>query len=455
MLERIGNCRIVEEVAAGGMAVVYRAVQDTIGRTVAIKALKTAVATEENIVTRFEREARSLANLQHENIIHIYDFHRENGALFIVMEYVAGVDLYDLLDRCGRLPYDVAAIIAMQVARALDYVHYRGIIHRDIKPANVMLSKAGGVKLMDFGIARDNNLGDLTEAGTGIGTPAYMSPEQILGEKLDPRSDIFSLGILLYQMLTGRKPFIEDEERSVMHKIRLEKHVRCRKLNPEIPRELENIVDKCLAKLPRERWRSAQHVVGALEKFLAKHVEMNHHAKLVVFLRNQNVVSQLESEEYLNPSAAGQGTLLGQPTLQARQVVKQATVAHGVIAGVMALMLGLIHVAPLSASGPPAPTIIQVQERSSLMVLAYPWATVAIDGTPAGTTPQAKAFDVSVGGHDLVLEHEWYEPIHRHVEVESSASPTPITIVVDFEKDGVLRPGMAPPAAAATAKGSP
>ena len=139
MLERIGNCRIVEEVASGGMAVVYRAVQDPLGRTVAIKALKSAAAGEEHVAIRFEREARSLANLQHENIISVYDFHREQGALFIVMEFVAGIDLYDLLDRCGRLPFDVAAIVALQVARALDYIHFRGIVHRDIKPGNVMM----------------------------------------------------------------------------------------------------------------------------------------------------------------------------------------------------------------------------------------------------------------------------------------------------------------------------
>ena len=128
-----------------------------------------------------------LANLQHENIISVYDFHREHGALFIVMEYVSGIDLYDLLERSGRLPFDLAAIVALQVARALDYIHYRGIVHRDIKPANIMLARQGGVKLMDFGIARDKSFEDLTEAGTGIGTPAYMSPEQILGDKLDAR----------------------------------------------------------------------------------------------------------------------------------------------------------------------------------------------------------------------------------------------------------------------------
>src|SRR5688572_12259883 len=339
MLERIGNCRIVEEVASGGMAVVYRAIHDTLGRTVAIKALKSSAAVEEHIATRFEREARSLANLQHENIISVYDFHRERGSLFIVMEYVQGIDLYDLLDRCGRLPYDVAAVIAMQTARALDYIHYRNIIHRDIKPANIMVSRQGGVKLMDFGIARDERFDDLTEAGTGIGTPAYMSPEQILGDKLDARSDLFSLGIVLYQMVTGRKPFVEDEQRSVMHKIRLEKHVKARKLNPEIPRELDKIIDKCLQKNPRERWRSAQQLVMALERFLAKHVEMNYHARLVLFLRGQNVITQLEADEYLNPAVGGAGgSPLAQPNVQGRQVVRRAGVVHASILGVLALM---------------------------------------------------------------------------------------------------------------------
>src|SRR5689334_11511451 len=332
MIERIGNCQIVEEVASGGMAVVYRAVQDTLGRTVAIKALKSSVATEEMIVTRFEREARSLANLQHENIIHVYDFHRAHGSLFIVMEYVQGIDLYDLLERCGRLPYDVAALIAMQVGRALDYVHYRGIVHRDIKPANIMIARTGGVKVMDFGIARDQSFGDLTEAGTGIGTPAYMSPEQVLGDKLDARSDIFSLGVVLYQMLTGKKPFAEDEQKSAMHKIRLEKHAGVRKLNPEIPRELERVIDRCLEKKPRDRWRSAQHMVMALERFLAKHVEMNHHARVVMFLRNQNVITQLEADEYLNPAFGGQGTsALAQPNIQARQSVRRAAIGQAII----------------------------------------------------------------------------------------------------------------------------
>jgi eukaryotic-like serine/threonine-protein kinase len=441
MLERIGNCRIVEEVASGGMAVVYRAIQDPLGRTVAIKALKTSVATEESIATRFEREARSLAALQHENIIHVYDFHQERGALFIVMEFVQGTDLYDLLDRCGRLPYDVAAIAAMQVARALDYVHYRGIVHRDIKPANIMLSRSGGVKVMDFGIARDKNFEDLTEAGTGIGTPAYMSPEQVLGDKLDSRSDIFSLGVVLYQMLTGKKPFVEDEQKSAMHKIRLEPHMPVRKLNPEIPRELERIVDKCLEKRPADRWRSAQHMVIALERFLAKHVEMNHHARIVMFLRGQNVITELEAEEYLNPQVLSNGaaTLL-QTNMAARQTERQAVLAHGIMFGVLALMFGLIHVAPLGAT-PETQTLIKQQGRGFVRVSAYPWAQVSIDGEVRATTPRASAIEVTEGMHTVRFTHPWYQPVERNLVMTPSTLEAAQTLTVNFEQEGKLLPG--------------
>jgi predicted Ser/Thr protein kinase len=458
MLERIGNCRIVEEVASGGMAVVYRAVQDPLGRTVAIKALKSSAALEENVVTRFEREAKSLALLQHENIIHVYDFHRDRGALFIVMEYVQGIDLYDLLEKSGRLPYDVAAIIAMQVARALDYVHYRGIVHRDIKPANVMISRQGGTKVMDFGIARDTSFGDLTEAGTGIGTPAYMSPEQVLGDKLDARSDIFSLGVMLYQMVTGKKPFVEDERRSAMHKIRLEKHVRARKLNPDIPRELERVIDRCLEKQPRDRWRSAQHMVMALERFLAKHVEMNHHARLVLFIRSQNVITELEADEYLNPAALGAGaSALHQPNMQARHVVRAGIVAHAITLGVLLLMLGLIHVAPLGATPAHAAvgsTVIKTVGRGFLRVNVLPWAKIAIDGTPYGATPIARPIELKEGTHTVRLEHDWYQPVERSVEITEGVESAPKVLSLDFEAERIpAAPGKTRPASAPVGAG--
>jgi eukaryotic-like serine/threonine-protein kinase len=436
MLERIGNCRIVEEVASGGMAVVYRAIQEQLNRVVAIKALKSSVMSDEQLATRFEREARSLAGLQHENIIHIYDFHRERGALFIVMEYVRGIDLYDLLERCGRLPYDVAAVIAMQVARALDYVHYRGIVHRDIKPANIMIARQGGVKLMDFGIARDQNYdNDLTMTGTGIGTPSYMSPEQILGDRPDARSDIFSLGIVLYQMVTGRKPFIEDEEKSVMHKIRLERHVRARKLNAELPRELGRIIDKCLQKEPRLRFQSGQALVMALERFLAKHVEMNYHSRLVLFLRNQDIITKLEADEYLNPATVGPGTAIAsQHSLSARRMVRRGLAIQGSVTGVVALVVALLHLAPVGAEvPPPAPVVAPAPpERGYMRVVVRPWGRIAVDGVQRGMTPLGRPLAVPAGRHRITISNDYFEPIEREVTVPPGDETSPMLVEVDF-----------------------
>jgi serine/threonine-protein kinase len=423
MLERIGNCRVVDEVASGGMAVVYRAIQDDLNRTVAIKALKPELGSDEQLATRFEREAQSLAALQHENIINVYDFHREQDALFIVMEYVEGTDIYDLLEHCGRLPFDVAAVIAVQVARALDYVHYRDVIHRDIKPANIMISRQGGVKLMDFGIARDSSFDEeLTQTGTGIGTPSYMSPEQILGDKLDSRSDIFSLGIVLYQMVTGRKPFVEDEERSVMNKIHLEPHTPPRKLNPELPRELERIIDKCLQKQPKDRYRSGQALVMALERFLAKHVEMNYHTRLVLFQRNQDIITQLEADEYLNPNMLSADSPLSQGNVQLRRVMRRAMVVQSVILGIVSLMVGLIHLAPVGANVP-AIVVHTNPEHGFVRFVANPWAEIFVDGESIGYTPMALPVELEVGPHEIELRNsELPDSTHRQT-IEVVAGP--------------------------------
>jgi len=433
-LERIGNCRILEEIASGGMAVVYKAVQESLHRTVAIKALKTSVAADSQFAIRFEREAWSLAQLQHENIIHIYDFYKQFGSLFIVMEFVDGIDLYDLLERCGRLPVDVAVIIAMQVARALDYAHYRGIIHRDIKPANIMLARSGGVKLMDFGIARDQSLSDLTETGTGLGTPSYMSPEQILGDKLDFRSDLFSLGIVLYQMVTGRKPFIEDEQKSVMHKIRLEKYPSPRKLNPEIPRELERIMARCMEKLPRDRWRSTQDLVLALERFLGRRVEMNYHARVVLFLKNQGVISPEEAEQYLNPAlGSASGTAIAPSQSVARALIRRVVTAQAMIVAAMTLMVGIIHLAPMGADPDALASAPPPSPKGYVRVVANPWAYVLIDGEQKAVTPFAEPLEVGAGRHRVLVKNDYFEEMAREVDVPEGTRESAVILRFDFE----------------------
>ncbi len=260
---------IVGEIGSGGMATVYKAVQKSLDRPVAIKELKKAYQADAQIVRRFERESRVAASLQHENIVHIYDFWKRPH-YSIVMEYVDGANLADVIEKTGPVPVDVGVMIAIQVCNALDYAHMRGLIHRDIKPSNIMIKRNGEVKLMDFGIAQSRNLEALTMPGTLIGTPAYMSPEQILGQSLDARSDIFSFGIVLYEMFTGIKPFRDDNTRSVTAKILKDKFPAPRRVNSDIPWGLQRLIKKCLRKKTKRRLGSVLEVQRKLEKRLGR-----------------------------------------------------------------------------------------------------------------------------------------------------------------------------------------
>ena len=260
--------QLLDEIGAGGMATVYKAIQKSLDRPVAIKQLKRSYHSDSQLVKRFERESRVAASLQHENIVHIYDYwKRPNFA--IVMEYVDGTDLAEIIEKTGPLPVDVGIMIAIQVCNALDYAHMRGLVHRDIKPSNIMIKRNGEVKLMDFGIAHTRHLDALTIPGTLIGTPAYMSPEQILGQPLDVRSDIFSFGIVLYEMFTGVKPFVDDETRAVTAKILKDRFRAPRRVNSAIPCALQRIIKKCLKKKPQRRYDSMLDVEKRLGKRLA------------------------------------------------------------------------------------------------------------------------------------------------------------------------------------------
>ncbi|OGW36199.1 MAG: hypothetical protein A2010_13825 [Nitrospirae bacterium GWD2_57_9] len=256
---------IVEELGSGGMATVYKAIQRSLDRPVAIKELRKTFHGDSTVEQRFEREAKLGASFQHENIVHIYDFCRA-PEYCIVMEYVDGVTLSQVIDRSGSLPADVGVMIALRVANALEYAHTRGLIHRDIKPGNIMIKRNGEVKLMDFGIARTKGLEALTQPGTLVGTPSYMSPEQAMGEALDIRSDIFSFGIVLYEMFTGAKPFQEEETRSITAKILQGSYIAPRRINTDMPRSLQRTIKKCLKNKPHKRYASMQALARSLGK---------------------------------------------------------------------------------------------------------------------------------------------------------------------------------------------
>jgi len=421
MVERIGTCRVLGEIGSGGMAVVYEAIQEPLNRRVAIKALKPSIAIDSQFAERFEREAHFMASLQHENILHVIDFIKDGRSMFIIMEYVDGIDLYDILERSPRLPPDIAAIITLQLARGLDYAHFRGIIHRDIKPANIMVSMQGDVKLMDFGIARHERFGDLTETGTGLGTPSYMSPEQILGDKLDFRSDIFSVGIVLYQMLTGRKPFVEDDTRTVMQKIRLDRFEAPKKLGVDVPRKLERIMGRCLQKMPANRYPTTQALIDDLTEFLAPRVPMSHNARLVMFLNEIGVMSGDQTEEVLSAVAP--------------RVLRSGRRNKGFLWNVtkwQSLALALILLSGISVqaasgrwSGPSVgepPVALSPSEAGLLTVSAEPWAHVHVDGVHVLTTPAARAIPLTPGRHYVKYTNPYFAPVEHEVIIEAGGT---------------------------------
>ena len=264
-----GRYRLEERIAAGGMSTVYRALDETLERQVAVKLMHREVAGDSDHLERFRREARAVAQLSHPQIVSVIDAGEDDGRPYIVLEYVAGETLKHRIRREGQMPIPEAVAYAIEIARGLEAAHAHHIVHRDVKPQNVLIDDEGTAKVTDFGIARTLEEEGLTADGRVLGTTDYVSPEQALGQHVTGQSDLYSLGVVLYEMLTGEVPFHGDNQVAVAMKHVREELPDVRVLRPEVSAALAAVVDTATAKHPVERYADDAEMIAELEDVLA------------------------------------------------------------------------------------------------------------------------------------------------------------------------------------------
>jgi eukaryotic-like serine/threonine-protein kinase len=269
---RIASYEVEDELAQGGMGVVYLARQPSLERRVVLKTLRRDLADDPTCEERFTREAQAAARVHHPNVVVVYDCFSWRGERFIAQEHVAGKDVASALAQLERFEPRIVGLIALEVVRGLEEIHANGIVHRDLKPANILLGRAGETKIADFGIALDARGSALTQTGQSMGTPLYMSPEQLRSARVDARSDLFSLGVVLYEMLSGQRPFPDESAagEGLIERIEAGRFTPLRKLAPKAPRALARLVERCLRAKPKRRFAASAELRRTLERQLGQ-----------------------------------------------------------------------------------------------------------------------------------------------------------------------------------------
>ncbi|MDB4943191.1 MAG: Serine/threonine-protein kinase PknB [Labilithrix sp.] len=458
---RFGNYRVVEALGSGALATIYKAVQEPLGRVVALKALKTQISPTSSFGEQLDREAKILKDLAHPNVVLLLDVARTPaGRPFLVLELVEGPSVQQLLDKPGAsdrtprrrpLAVESALAIAIGVCQALEHVHERGVVHRDVKPSNILVGQGGVVKLIDFGIAQRARVTTASDAfgAEGVtpsgrlapevvkdafGTPAYMSPEQILGDFVDGRSDLFSLGVVLYQMLSGTRPFEAaapgKDARGLAvpppaggaaraaQRIRRDVPVKLGERAPHVSRTLERLVMRLLEKSPSERYATASEVLERLVREL-RALTRNDPATTA---RLALVETGFLPRERRAATADGARAVVPRRALSPLRVLAgQGAVLVLFLGGVLAVEGGVAR-----GAGEPGNRRLELapENAGGLRVQASPWADVQVDGQKVETTPFAHAVPLAPGKHWVTLTHPDAPPVEREIDVTAGETVT-------------------------------
>jgi hypothetical protein len=419
--ERFDGCEVVKKLSTGPITDLYHAIQEPLGRPAFVKALGSSILPSSPFAASLEREARLLAELDHPGILKVYDFVRRGERMWLVLEYVDGVSLDDVLQKSKKLPESFACAVALEVCRALAHAHAHGVVHRDVQPKNVLIAKDGSLKLANFSIAFDERMPtapELLEGGTGYGGPSYMSPEQILGERADGRSDLFSLGVLLYEMLSGERPFDGPDDRSTSLRIRRDPMPPLGKKAPGVSPALERVTQRCLEKMPSDRFDSSAEACAALEA-AARELGAEPTPPIVhdLLVRTRLVEGTVQKGPLVRRSRPREGQL----GIAVSGLFFALVMIVGGGAAIQTLS-GKSLSASVGAQAPGRRLELLPGGRAFLRVVAHPWAHVIVDGQEVEITPFARPIPLSVGSHYVRLEHP-NAPVERRT-VELSPGET-------------------------------
>ena len=461
--KKVGKYEIAEEIGVGGFGVVYKAWDPFIQRWV---ALKTCNATEPEATQRFFREAQLAGALQHPNITLIYDFGIDGDTPYFVQEFLSGTDLDDVM-ATRDVTLDAVLAILLQVCSGLEYAHSRGIVHRDIKPANVRLLEDGNVKIMDFGIAKSlQSDTQLTQTGVALGTAGYLAPEQLSGRPLDPRTDLFSLGVMAYEMVTGARPFAGANLSNVIYQILNQEPVPPRQRNADCPERLERAILRSLAKDPVDRYKSVGEFANELKEILAA-LPTRHQA------RRAETTTAIVREELARLAAKPATPVTAATQLAARPLDRIPTGSPppsprrrrgrtlAIVAAVLVVALGVVGWLYLSGAGlttafrtgpsavptplsavptavasplpTPVPTPVPTPATVEVHVFSDPPADVEVDGHSLGRV-QSAGVKLTVGTHTFRQRIPGYRETTRDVEVKEAGQ----TIALHLPPFGLL-----------------